>query len=105
MAEAEDPRSTSADPAFVSLTFNDGLRCRFEHAVPVLNQHGLLATFFLTANTEPIHIDWCEHPAWRKIEWNEDDIRYLQGLKRRGHEIGSHSVWHKITNPNDSRYR
>jgi peptidoglycan/xylan/chitin deacetylase (PgdA/CDA1 family) len=93
------------NPALVSLTFDDGLRCQFEQAVPILNQYGLPATFFLTANTSPIHIDWHDHPDWRKIESNPDDIRLLKSVAKRGHEIGSHSVWHKVPDPHNPKFR
>jgi peptidoglycan/xylan/chitin deacetylase (PgdA/CDA1 family) len=86
-------------PALISLTFDDGLRCQFERAVPILDQHRLSATFFLTANSEPAHVDWCEHPIWPKITWSERDIQLLKDLIKRGHEIGSHSVWHKFPEP------
>jgi peptidoglycan/xylan/chitin deacetylase (PgdA/CDA1 family) len=86
-------------PALVSLTFDDGLRCQFERALPILNQYRFLATFFLTANTAPAHVDWCSHPCWRKIKWDESDIQLLRGLIQRGHEIGSHSVWHMFPEP------
>jgi peptidoglycan/xylan/chitin deacetylase (PgdA/CDA1 family) len=42
-------------PALVSLTFDDGLRCQFEQAVPILDQHGFSATFFLIANANSTH--------------------------------------------------
>jgi peptidoglycan/xylan/chitin deacetylase (PgdA/CDA1 family) len=86
-------------PALVSLTFDDGLRCQFERAVPILDQYGFPATFFLAANTAPAHVDWCSHPCWRKITWCEGDIQLLRGLIQRGHEIGSHSVWHLMPEP------
>jgi len=79
----------------VSLTFDDGLRCQIERGVPVLDQHGLPATFFIAANASPVHLDYCPHAPWRKIEWNADDARTLKEMVRRGHEIGSHSVSHK----------
>ena len=82
----------------VSLTFDDGLRCQFEQAVPILDRYGFPATFFLVANTDPIHTDgWAENHGfkWRKIAWNADDIQVLKGMVDRGHEIGSHSVNHK----------
>lgn len=82
-------------PAVVSLTFDDGLRCQFERAVPILDRYGFPATFFLVANTDPIHTDGFEHAAWSKIEWNERDIELLRGMVRRGHEIGAHSVTHR----------
>jgi peptidoglycan/xylan/chitin deacetylase (PgdA/CDA1 family) len=77
-------------PTLISLTFDDGLRCQFERAVPILDQHGLCATFFLIANTDAIH----QRTDWHKVNWSEDDIRFLKHMVRRGHEIGSHSVTH-----------
>lgn len=82
-------------PALISLTFDDGLRCQFEQAVPILDQHGFPATFFLLANTDPIHIDGASHPDWRKTDWSEKDIQFLKGMVQRGHEIGAHSVHHR----------
>jgi peptidoglycan/xylan/chitin deacetylase (PgdA/CDA1 family) len=38
------------NPALVSLTFDDGLRCQFDRALPILKKHGFRATFFLIAN-------------------------------------------------------
>lgn len=83
------------NPALVSLTFDDGLRCQFERAVPILDQYGFLATFFLVANTDPIHTDGAKHPDWRKTNWSEEDIHLLKGIVQRGHEIGAHSVHHR----------
>ena len=82
-------------PALVSLTFDDGLRCQFEQAVPILDKHNLPATFFLVANTDRIHTDGCKHPDWRKTDWNEKDIQFLKGMVQQGHEIGAHSVHHR----------
>jgi peptidoglycan/xylan/chitin deacetylase (PgdA/CDA1 family) len=84
------------EPALVSLTFDDGLRCQFEQAVPILGRHNFPATFFLIANTDPIHVDGHEHPDWRKTDWNENDIHFLKGMVEKGHEIGSHSVHHRF---------
>lgn len=85
-------------PALVSLTFDDGLRCQFEQAVPILDRYDLPATFFLVANTDPIFTDgWAENHGfkWRKIAWNVDDAQLLKRMVKRGHEIGSHTVNHK----------
>jgi peptidoglycan/xylan/chitin deacetylase (PgdA/CDA1 family) len=79
----------------VSITFDDGLRCQFERAVPVLNKLGMQATFFLIANRNPTHDLWSGHTDdWWKIDWRPDDIAMLKTLVRDGHEIGSHSVSH-----------
>jgi len=77
-------------PALVSLTFDDGLRCQFEQAVPILDQHGFSATFFLIANTNSTH----EQRNWPKIDWSDQDNQFLKSMIPRGHEIGAHSVSH-----------
>jgi peptidoglycan/xylan/chitin deacetylase (PgdA/CDA1 family) len=82
-------------PALVSLTFDDGLRCQFERAVPILDRYGFPATFFLVANTDPIHTDGGQHPDWRKINWSAQDIALLNRMIERGHEIGAHSMTHR----------
>ena len=82
-------------PALVSLTFDDGLRCQFEQGLPILERYGFLATFFLVANTDPIHTDGFPHPPWSKTDWSEKDIRCFKNMIQQGHEIGSHSVHHR----------
>jgi len=81
-------------PALVSLTFDDGLHCQFERAVPILDRHSFSATFFLVANSDPVHTDGRQHPDWRKINWSEEDNQLLRSMVRQGHEIGAHSVTH-----------
>jgi peptidoglycan/xylan/chitin deacetylase (PgdA/CDA1 family) len=83
--------------SLISLTFDDGLRCQFEKAVPILNGYGIAATFFLTANRELTHESWYGHrDDWWKIDWREDDIANLRRLINDGHEIGSHSLTHHL---------
>lgn len=82
-------------PALVSLTFDDGLRCQFERAVPILDECGLSATFFLVANTDLIHTDGFQHPDWNKTDWRKEDVQFFKSMIRRGHEIGAHSVHHR----------
>ena len=81
--------------ALVSLTFDDGLRCQFERAVPILDRYGFPATFFLVANADPIHTDGFVHPDWSKTDWRAKDIDSFKAMIHRGHEIGSHSVHHR----------
>lgn len=84
-----------AKPAVVSLTFDDGLRCQFDKALPILDKHRIPATFFLIANQEPTHDRWLGHTDdWWKIDWRDDDIAMLKEVMKKGHEIGSHSVTH-----------
>jgi peptidoglycan/xylan/chitin deacetylase (PgdA/CDA1 family) len=86
---------TMNKPTLVSLTFDDGLRCQFEQAVPILDRYGFPATFFLVANTDPIHTDGCPHPDWSKTDWSAKDIQFFKSMIQRGHEIGAHSVHHR----------
>ena len=82
-------------PAVISLTFDDGLRCQFDKALPTLNSDGLPATFFLIANDEATHESWMGHAGdWFKIDWRDEDIGMLKKVVQDGHEIGSHSVTH-----------
>jgi len=81
--------------SLISLTFDDGLRCQFEQALPILHQLGFPATFFLVANTEPILIDGYRHPKWSKTDWSKKDVQFFKGMIQRGHEIGAHSVNHR----------
>ena len=82
-------------PAVITLTFDDGLRCQFEQALPILDGYGIPATFFLVANSAPIHTDDCRHPDWSKTDWSEKDIQQFKNMIQRGHEIGAHSVHHR----------
>lgn len=79
----------------ISLTFDDGLRCHFERALPILDEHDLAATFFLAANTDRILIDGYDHPEWSKTDWNERDAQLFKSMVLQGHEIGSHSIHHR----------
>jgi len=84
--------------ALVSITFDDGFRCQFERALPILNSHRLPATFFLIANQDPTHDRWAGHTNdWWKIDWQGDDVVMLRQVIQQGHEIGSHSVTHHPT--------
>lgn len=82
-------------PSLISITFDDGLRCQFEKALPILDQHAMKATFFLTANQDPNHDRWSGHTTdWWKIDWRDEDIRMLRAVVENGHEIGSHTISH-----------
>lgn len=80
--------------SLISLTFDDGFRCQFDRALPILNNHGIPATFFLIANREPTHEG--HKDEWWKIDWRSEDIAMLKKAVQDGHEIGSHSVTHDV---------
>lgn len=81
--------------ALITLTFDDGLRCQFENALPVLDRYRIPATFFLIANNNSALKDGFWNYRWRKTDWSNKDIELLSGMIDRGHEIGSHGVHHK----------
>ncbi|MDO8585878.1 MAG: polysaccharide deacetylase family protein [Armatimonadota bacterium] len=67
----------------VSLTFDDGLDCHLDIAVPALNDRGLPSTFYVVAREMTAGADdWKDRAA----KWKE--------VVRQGHEIGNHSVSH-----------
>ncbi len=68
--------------SLISLTFDDGLPCQIEHALPALDARGLPGTFFLIANEHTEYDSEFRQETWRNAQ-------------ARGHEIGSHSVGHK----------
>jgi peptidoglycan/xylan/chitin deacetylase (PgdA/CDA1 family) len=82
-------------PSFVSLTFDDGLQCQFEQALPVLDSYGFSATFFIVANADRVLLDGHPHPEWTKTDWNKNDIDRFKRMIQNGHEIGAHSIHHR----------
>jgi peptidoglycan/xylan/chitin deacetylase (PgdA/CDA1 family) len=85
------------------LSFDDGLREAFDHAVPILDRHGFRAWFFVPTkfvDTPPAeqrafaarHDITAPAPASDpRIALTWDEIRELD---RRGHVIGSHTCTH-----------
>lgn len=62
----------------ISLTFDDGLDCHLDRAVPILERHGLRGTFYVPVGDETFarrHADWRTAAA-------------------AGHELGNHSIFH-----------
>jgi peptidoglycan/xylan/chitin deacetylase (PgdA/CDA1 family) len=62
--------------AAISLSFDDGRTTQIDAGVPILDKHGVKATFYVTVN--PV--------AARRAEW--------QKVVAGGHEIGNHSLTH-----------
>lgn len=74
--------------AAVVLSYGDALTSQLDHAVPVLDRAGLLATFFLS------NVKRGEVERWRSIA-------------RNGHELANHTVFHACPAkqyPADPRY-
>ena len=65
----------------MSLAYDDALDSQLDHAIPVLDRHGLKATFYLTLSNESV---------FRRIdEWRQ--------AARSGHELGNHSLFHQCS--------
>ncbi len=69
-------------PKPIAITFDDGWRDQHVNALPLLNEFGFKATFFVVSG-------WVGRGA-TLMSW--DDVRQLTA---RGHAIGSHSVNHR----------
>jgi peptidoglycan/xylan/chitin deacetylase (PgdA/CDA1 family) len=85
-------------PAAISYTFDDNLREQYTLALPMLNEVGFKATFFViagkTAETpaegEKKQADANVRGKWGGISWPE-----LKQMADQGHEIGSHTWSHQ----------
>ncbi len=64
--------------AAICLTYDDGLDCHIDVAVPALDSYNLKGTFFCTGYSTSLHHRMDE---WRSITVN-------------GHELGNHSLFH-----------
>jgi hypothetical protein len=62
VVDLDEARARSAGeggPAGVVITFDDGYRDNFDHALPVLKRHGATGTFYVVAGNI-----WPEAPIW-----------------------------------------
>lgn len=64
--------------AAVVFTYDDGLDCHLDVAVPQLDEFGFKGTFYCTGNSQSLYN--------RTEEWRE--------IAKRGHEIGNHTLFH-----------
>jgi peptidoglycan/xylan/chitin deacetylase (PgdA/CDA1 family) len=77
----------------VVITFDDGYRDNVTNALPILEKHGVPATFFIASGyvgTNKV-FPWDEENRnkFENLTW--DDVRYI---RRKGFEIGSHTINH-----------
>jgi peptidoglycan/xylan/chitin deacetylase (PgdA/CDA1 family) len=80
-------RAAANTPAVVTLGFDDGTLDQFTHAFPILQAHGVHATFFV--NTGPIVAGDPSHMTWAD----------LQALAGAGNEIAGHTIDHADLKP------
>ncbi|AFV00785.1 polysaccharide deacetylase family protein [Simiduia agarivorans] len=64
--------------AAVSLSYDDALNTQLDNAIPVLNQHQVRASFYLTMASPVV--------AARLDEW--------RAAAQQGHELGNHTIYH-----------
>jgi len=73
--------------AAVSLAYDDALDSQLDHALPVLDRHGLRASFYLQLSNPAV--------ARRMAAW--------RAASRRGHELGNHSLFHQCARSKPGR--
>jgi peptidoglycan/xylan/chitin deacetylase (PgdA/CDA1 family) len=76
----------------VAITFDDGFAALIDEALPILERHGFLATFYLVAGFPDNRATWLSREgreALPLMTW-EDARR----LREAGHTIGSHGLTH-----------
>ena len=62
----------------ISLSYDDALNSQLDNAIPALNKHGLVASFYLTLASPTVR--------QRLAEWREAAMQ--------GHELGNHTIYH-----------
>jgi peptidoglycan/xylan/chitin deacetylase (PgdA/CDA1 family) len=84
------------DQRIISITFDDGWKSQFDYALPLLDQHGLKATFYVNPGKLSYFATKPNNPFMT--------ITKIQELQNQGHEIGSHGNWHPdFTTLNDAQ--
>jgi len=66
----------------ISLTFDDGWKCQYDNALPILNTYRFKATFYIITQ-------YLFHSHWMYM-----DRKTISELHTQGHEIAAHSVSH-----------
>lgn len=72
----------------VVITFDDGYVNNFEHALPVLAEHGFVATLFIATGHAGRATGWLER-QWPVMTWDQ-----IAACADVGHTIGAHTVTH-----------
>lgn len=73
----------------VALTFDDGYTDFVEHAMPVLERHGMSGTLYVVAGRMGGANEWDSGPQLDIM--NADQVRAVAAA---GHEVGSHTLTH-----------
>jgi peptidoglycan/xylan/chitin deacetylase (PgdA/CDA1 family) len=73
----------------VALTFDDGYADYLEHALPILQRHGMSSTLYAVAGRIGGSNEWDEGPRLRLM-----DAGQLRRVAAAGQEVGSHTMTH-----------
>lgn len=73
----------------VGLTFDDGYTDFLDHAVPLLERHGMTATLYVVAGRLGGVNEWDDGPRLPIVD--ADQVRAVAAA---GHEVGSHTMTH-----------
>jgi peptidoglycan/xylan/chitin deacetylase (PgdA/CDA1 family) len=76
----------------IFLTFDDGFRDVFDHALPVLREHGFRAVLFVVADLIGRTNEW-QQRAGDRVEPLMDEAQVREWLAA-GHDLGSHTLTH-----------
>jgi peptidoglycan/xylan/chitin deacetylase (PgdA/CDA1 family) len=88
-------RGGSLPKAWASLTFDDGYRSLYEHALPILIRYGLSATVFLVAGTlisDRPEVTWVDERPADALELLS--LPEILEMRDAGVSFGSHSLSH-----------
>lgn len=94
LREFGGPGFQAAGERAVILTFDDGYQGMSKFAAPVLKEFGARATFFVLGDRHVTRNIWDDPMGRAAVKLlSDEDILALQA---EGHEIGSHSLTHKM---------
>jgi peptidoglycan/xylan/chitin deacetylase (PgdA/CDA1 family) len=71
------------------VTFDDGLECTFDYALPILKKHDVRATFFAVPSCVDSGVFHSSKGDWKTASWER-----LLEAQAEGHEIGNHTQTH-----------
>ncbi|WP_409329171.1 polysaccharide deacetylase family protein [Trujillonella humicola] len=89
LAELVAAADRGAAAGLVGLTFDDGYTDFLEHAVPVLDRHGMTGTVYVVAGRLAGQNAWDEGP---RLDLMDADA--VRAVAAAGHEVGSHTLHH-----------
>lgn len=73
----------------IALTFDDGMRSLYTHALPVLREHGVPSHLFLATGSVGGDNQWAAQPAgiprFEMLAWNEIEALHAAGMRMESH--------------------